>query len=127
MKIYKSTEDYLEQIFMLQQSQTEVRSIDIANRMNFSRASVSIAMKKLKANGYIFIHENGVIEFTDKGRQRATQVLERHEIIAQTLMALGVEKTTAYNDACRIEHDISEESYTIIKKHYLDHASKLKR
>jgi len=117
MKILESGEDYLERILILKQKMGNVRSIDIVNDMNFSKPSVSIAMRKLKEAGYIVIDENGYIELTDAGNKIASNVYERHVILTKMLTALGVSEETAMRDACKIEHDLSEESFNKIKAH----------
>lgn len=117
MKILESGEDYLERILILKQKMGNVRSIDIVNDMNFSKPSVSIAMRKLKEAGYIVIDENGYIELTDTGNKIASNVYERHVILTKMLTALGVSEETAMKDACKIEHDLSEESFNKIKAH----------
>ena len=112
----ESLEDYLETILMLQKSMGQVRSIDIANEMNFTKASVSVAMKNLRQKGYITMAENGYITLTGSGKQRAESVLERHTILADLLIRIGVSKETALADACKVEHDLSEESFEAIKQ-----------
>ena len=112
----ESQEDYLETILLLQKRIGQVRSIDIANEMNFSKPSVSVAMKNLREKGYITMAENGFIFFTETGRRRAESVLERHTILSDWLISIGVSRETALEDACRIEHDLSEESFEAIKK-----------
>lgn len=112
----ESLEDYLETILMLQKSRGQVRSIDIANKMNFTKPSVSVAMKNLREKGYITMDSTGYITLTEAGRQRAEDVLERHTILADLLMRIGVSKETALADACKIEHDLSEESFEAIKR-----------
>ena len=112
----ESLEDYLETILMLKNSRGQVRSIDIANEMNFTKPSVSVAMKNLREKGYITMDNTGYITLTDAGRQRAEDVLERHTILAEILMHIGVSKETALADACKVEHDLSEESFEAIKR-----------
>ncbi len=119
MQIHESGEDYLETILMLKQRLGVVRSIDIVREMNFSKPSVSIAMKRFRENGYIQVDSEGYITLTEKGKQIAQRIYERHMVIAAVLMALGVDEATAYQDACRMEHDLSEKSYQCIKEHYL--------
>lgn len=119
MRRHESSENYLEQILILSTKQKDVRSIDIVNSMKFSKPSVSIAMKNLKANGYINVSEKGLITLTDKGHDIAQKVYERHCVITKTLIMLGVDEQIAQDDACRIEHDLSEESFDAIKK-YID-------
>ena len=112
----ESLEDYLETILMLQKSRGQVRSIDIANEMNFTKPSVSVAMKNLREKGYIMMDSTGYITLTEAGRRRAEDVLERHTILADLLMRIGVSKETALADACKVEHDLSEESFEAIKQ-----------
>ena len=112
----ESLEDYLETILMLQKSRGQVRSIDIANEMNFTKPSVSVAMKNLREKQYITMDSIGYITLTEAGRQRAEDVLERHTILADLLMHIGVRKETALADACKVEHDLSEESFEAIKR-----------
>ena len=112
----ESLEDYLETILMLQKSRGQVRSIDIANEMNFTKPSVSVAMKNLREKGYITMDSTGYITLTESGRQRAEDVLERHTILADLLMRISVSKETALADACKVEHDLSEESFEAIKR-----------
>lgn len=114
----ESLEDYLETILLLYQKNGQVRSIDIATEMNFSKPSVSVAMKNLREKGYILMADNGYISLTDSGRARAESVLERHTILSSWLMSMGVRKEVALEDACKVEHDLSEESFQAIKKAY---------
>lgn len=115
----ESLEDYLETILLLQKRTGMVRSIDIANEMNFSKPSVSVAMKNLRNKAYITIADNGYITLTESGRQRAESVFERHTILSDFLVSIGVTRETALEDACRVEHDLSEESFEAIKRFYL--------
>lgn len=115
----ESIEDYLETILTLQKKLGQVRSIDIANEMNFSKPSVSVAMKNLREKGFITIDEGGHILLTDEGQRQATDVLEKHTIITNWLVSLGVNQETAQEDACRLEHDMSEETFMALKKHIL--------
>lgn len=117
MIIKESAENYLETILMLKRRTGFVRSIDIANELNFSKPSVSIAMKHFREDGYIVIGEDGGINLTDKGMEIAERVYERHNIIARALMALGVDEKTAYEDSCKIEHDLSQQTFEKIKEH----------
>lgn len=116
MKLYESAEDYLERILVIQKEKGHVRSIDIANDMNFSKPSVSVAMKKLRENGYIIVDENGFITLTELGKEVANKTYERHIVLTNALMKLGVSESNAKADACKIEHDLSEESFQAIKK-----------
>ena len=108
---------------MIQKSRGQVRSIDIANEMNFTKPSVSVAMKNLREKGYITMDITGYITLTETGRQRAEDVLERHTILADLLMRIGVNKETALADACKVEHDLSEESFEAIKRALLSENS----
>ena len=113
----ESIEDYLETILTLQKKLGQVRSIDIANEMNFSKPSVSVAMKNLREKGFITLDESGHILLTDSGKKQATDVLERHTLLTDWLMSIGVSKETAQEDACRMEHDMSEETFMALKSH----------
>ena len=118
MKIQESAENYLETIYVLKQKNGNVRSIDIANELGFTKASVSVAMKNFREEGYIVMGEDGSLNLTEKGLEVAVRVYERHEVLAKALMALGVDEETAYEDACKIEHHISEKSIEKIKEHF---------
>jgi Mn-dependent DtxR family transcriptional regulator len=118
MEMHESGENYLETILMLKERMGQVRSIDIANEMGFTKPSISVAMKKLRENGYIEVDDEGYITLKEDGFEIATRMYERHKTVAQLLMVLGVSEDTAFEDACRMEHDISEESYQCLKKHY---------
>lgn len=119
MHEHESREDYLERILMIQEkyNKKEVHAIDIAKDMNFSKASVSVALKKLKQQELITINENGVIFLTKKGEEIANKIYERHKTISKWLISIGVNKETALKDACLIEHDLSDETYQKIKQH----------
>ena len=117
MKIKESAENYLETILILQNKNGSVRSIDIANELNYSKASVSVAMKQLRENNYITIDKDGSILFTESGKANAERIFERHSIITELLINMGVSPEIATEDACRIEHVISEESFSAIKKY----------
>ena len=118
MEIKESAENYLETILVLSQKNAAVRSIDIANEMNFTKASISIAMKRLREDGYINMDDDRMITLTPKGKDIASMVYERHQIIAKILIALGVDEATAYEDSCKIEHDLSQKSFEKIKEFY---------
>lgn len=117
MKIQKSAEDYLEAILVLSRQKGAVRSVDIATEMGFSKPSVSIAMKNLRENGYIEVDAGGYITLLTPGREIAEKIYERHTLISDWLISMGVPKETAVEDACRIEHVISDESFQAIKSH----------
>lgn len=120
MNIYESAEDYLETILMLKERIGMVRSIDIANELGYSKPSVSIAMKKLRENGYIETDNDGYITLRDSGLQIASKVYERHRTLVSFFTQIGVAEETAMVDACKVEHDLSDESYQSIKKHLQD-------
>ena len=119
MQIRESAENYLETILILSQrkGKGEVRSIDIVNELEFSKPSVSVAMKNLRENGYITVDKDGYIRLTDKGLEIAERMYERHTLLSQWLIKLGVDEKVAVEDACRMEHVISAESFAAIKKH----------
>lgn len=117
MKIHESAENYLETILMLSKRQSYVRSIDIANELNFSKPSVSVAMKNLRTNGHILVDDAGHITLTESGLNIAESILERHKVLSEMLIRLGVDPEIASEDACRIEHVISKESFAAIKAH----------
>lgn len=121
MKIKESAENYLETILILSKKTGSVRSIDVANEMNFTKASISVAMKRLREDKYINMDADGIITLTDKGKEIASMVYERHQLIAKILIALGVNEKTAYEDSCKIEHDLSQESFEKIKEYYEKH------
>lgn len=115
-KSEESIEDYLETILLLGRKLPNVRSIDIANEMNYSKPSVSVAMKNLRQRNYISVTEDAYICLTEKGRLLAEAVYERHSLLSQWLISLGVTPEVAIADACKMEHDISPESFEAIKK-----------
>lgn len=117
MKIHESAENYLETILMLQQRKGSVRAIDIANELEFSKPSVSVAMKNLRTNGYIEVDKSGQIRLLPAGLEIAEHVLEKHKLLTSFLVALGVDAGVAAEDACRIEHVLSNESFDALKVH----------
>ncbi|MBQ2239177.1 MAG: metal-dependent transcriptional regulator [Lachnospiraceae bacterium] len=125
MEIHESAEDYLETILILKQRLGEVRSIDIVNEMHFSKPSVSVAMKKLRENGYIEMNKEGYINLTDLGHKVASNIYERHTLLTKFFTMLGVSEDIAAADACKIEHDLSEETFIKIKEHTLAKISEL--
>ena len=118
MKRLESQEDYLEKILQISQKKEKVHAIDIAREMSFSKPSVSVAMNKLKEQGYIEINDKGEIYLTPSGLSIAEKTLEKHIILTKMLMYLGVSEKIAMEDACRMEHDISDETWSAIKKHW---------
>jgi len=117
LKVHESEENYLETILVLSLKGNRVRSIDIVNELEFSKPSVSIAMKNLRAKKYIVMDDDGFITLTKKGQKIADAVYERHIIISDWLIFLGVDRKTALRDACKMEHTLSEKSFSAIKKH----------
>ncbi len=117
MKIQESAENYLETILVLHKRKGIVRSIDIANEMGFSKPSVSVAMKNLRLGGYIRVDDDGNITLLDKGREIAEKIYERHTLVSSWLTAMGVDPDIAAEDACRIEHVISNETFDALKRH----------
>jgi len=117
MIIRESGEMYLETIFLLSRKKPDVRSIDVAGELGYKKSSVSVAMKNLRENDYIQMDADGYISLTEKGKKIAETMFERHTLISNWLISLGVDRTIAVEDACRIEHIISVESFTAIKDH----------
>lgn len=117
MQVNESAENYLETILMLSKTRPVVRSVDIAEELGFKKSSVSVAMKNLRERQHIMVTKEGFIYLTDEGRDIAEMILERHELLSSWLEHLGVSKETAAEDACRLEHVISKESFEAIKKH----------
>ncbi|HBF37318.1 MAG TPA: DNA-binding protein [Firmicutes bacterium] len=117
MKMQESAEMYLETILVLSHKNPEVRSIDIVDELEYKKSSVSVAMKNLRENGYIEMDNQGYITLTEKGRKIAETMYERHTLISDWLIYWGVDKTVAAEDACRMEHVISPESFEAIKRH----------
>lgn len=117
MKIQESAEDYLEAILVIQERKGNVRSIDVAHHLNFSKPSVSRAMSLLRENGYVQMDKDGLLSLTDAGMEIASRIYERHRLLTEWLTVLGVSPDVAAEDACRIEHDISEETFTRLKEH----------
>lgn len=121
--IRESAEDYLESILILKNKLGNVRSVDIAQQLSFSKPSVSIAMKNLRNNRYITVDENGYINLTESGFEIASKIYERHTFLTDWLISIGVDADTASEDACRIEHVISPQSFSAIKKYLADDSS----
>ena len=118
MKILESAENYLEAVLIIKQKKGQVRAIDIVNHLGFSKPSVSIAMKQLETNGYIWRDEDGHISLTEEGMEIATAVYERHDLLSRIFMEIGVSENTAKDDACKIEHHISQETFECLKEYY---------
>ena len=119
MNIYESAENYLEAILSLHERHGLVRSIDIANELHFSKPSVSVAMKKLRESGYIERDKDGFISLLPSGEEIARRIYERHKLLTQFFIRLGVDPEVAAADACKVEHDLSEETFQKMKEHAL--------
>ena len=117
MALHESAEMYLETIYDLSQNLSAVRSIDVAERMGYSKPSVSRAVGLLKQGGYLLMDKDGFLTLTESGIQIAQKIYERHTVLSRMLMTLGISKETAAEDACKIEHVISDETFTAIKAH----------
>lgn len=118
MELHESGEMYLETILVLKNRLGLVRSIDIANEMGFSKPTISVAMKKYREDGLVSMDDQGFINLTEEGRDIAEKIYERHQVISHVLMALGVSEKYATEDACKMEHDISDETFAVLKKEY---------
>ena len=119
-KSEESVEDYLEAILILSKQKPQVRSIDVANELGYSKPSVSVAMKNLRQKGYVKVSEEGYLSLTGEGQKLASTVYERHSVISGWLIRLGVSPEIAVEDACRMEHDLGEESFEASKKYLQD-------
>ena len=117
MNIYESAENYLEAILSLREAHGMVRSIDIANHLHFSKPSVSVAMKKLRESGYIEMDKEGFISLLPAGEEIASRIYERHKLLTRFFIRLGVDPEVAAADACKVEHDLSDETFQKIKEH----------
>lgn len=121
MRIHQSAEDYLESILILRERNGQVRSIDIVGELGFTKPSVSVAMKKLRENGYILTDRDGYITLTEKGQAVAGRIYERHRVLTDLLIGIGVDQETAAADACKIEHHLSDQTFAKIKEHMERH------
>lgn len=124
MKIHESAEDYLEAILVLKEKMGMVRSIDVVHHLDYSKPSVSVAMKRLRENGYIEMDEEGYINLLPPGEEIARRIYTRHKLLTQFLVQLGVSEEVAAADACKIEHDLSDESFEKITAHALGRQEK---
>lgn len=121
MEIHESAEDYLEKILMLKERRGRVRSIDIVNETGYTKPSISVAMKRLRENGYLTMDADGYITLTKPGMEIAQRIYTRHKLLTKFLVSLGVTEATAATDACKIEHDISDETFEKLKEHAKQH------
>ena len=117
MEIHQSAEDYLEAILMIKERKGYVRSIDVANQLNVSKPSVSYATKRLRENGYISFNEDGMISLTEEGMSIASKIYTRHKVLTDFFIHLGIDEETAAEDACKIEHDLTEKTFDALWKH----------
>ena len=124
MAVSEAIENYLETIYILSQQQNEVHAIDICSYLSYSRPTVSIVLRQMREHGLVTVNEDNHIFLTDEGMAIATHVYERHELLTSMLMMLGVSRETALHDACKIEHDLSDETFDAIKRHMAQYADK---
>ena len=124
MHITEATENYMEAILVLGEKNGAVRSVDVANYLGFSKPTISQYMKQFVQKGLVKIDANGHISLTDEGLKVAKSTLEKHRIISKIFMALGVSEETALEDACKVEHDLSDETFNCMKKYYMEHIRK---
>lgn len=117
MQVRQSAEDYFEIIYMLKRKNGSVRAIDVVNELGFSKPTVSVAMKKFRENGFVTVDESGQIELTEAGLAIAKKTFEKHTVISEMLIMLGVPEEIALEDACRMEHGLSDESFAAMKEH----------
>ena len=117
MKIQKASEDYLESMLMMKEQHGYIRSVDVADHLGVTKPSVTYATKRLRENGYITMDKDGLITLTERGMSIAASMLDRHQTLTRFLMALGVDRETAEADACKMEHDISQQTYDAICEH----------
>ena len=118
MKIQEAAENYLETVLMVSEKKGHVRQTDVCSAMSYSRPTVSVALRDLAAEGYLNIDEDGFITLPEAGQKIAARIYERHCVLSKVLMALGTDEDTAYKDACKIEHDLSDQSFSNIKAYY---------
>ena len=125
MAVSEAIENYLETIYILSKQQTEVHAIDICTYLSYSRPTVSVVLRQMRENGLVTVNEDNHIFLTDEGLRIASRVYERHELLTSMLMMLGVSRETALHDACKIEHDLSDETFEAIKMHLQKHNANL--
>ncbi len=122
MAVSEAIENYLETIYILSQQQNEVHAVDICAYLSYSRPTVSIVLRQMRENGLVTVNEDNHIHLTEEGLTIATHIYERHTLLSQLLMNLGVSREVALHDACKIEHDLSDETFDAIKRHFHEHA-----
>ena len=126
MAVSEAIENYLETIYILSQHQNEVHAIDICSYLSYSRPTVSIVLRQMREHGLVTVNEENHIFLTEEGLSIAMHMYERHELLTRMLMLLGVSRETALRDACKIEHDLSEETFEAIKRHIQEYEQKKK-
>lgn len=124
MAVTEAVENYLEAILVLSYKQPDVHAVDVCNHLGYSRPTLSVAIKQMKEQGLIDVSGENHISLTDEGLRVAERIYERHNIVAALLIGIGVGEDTAYADACKIEHDLSDETFECLKKHYSDFKNK---
>ena len=122
MAVSEAIENYLETIYILSQQQNEVHAIDICSYLSYSRPTVSIVLRQMREHGLVTVNEDNHIYLTEEGRSIALRIFERHELLTRMLISLGVSRETALHDACKIEHDLSDETFEAIKRHMEQYA-----
>lgn len=120
MAITEAIENYLETILILSKKQTDVHAIDICSYLGYSRPTVSIVLKKMRENGLVLVDEDNHITLTEAGRKVAEHIYDRHNVLSELFILLGVSRDNALEDACKIEHDLSDETYSVLKSLYFD-------
>ena len=123
MAVSEAIENYLETIYILSQQQNEVHAIDICSYLSYSRPTVSIVLRQMREHGLVTVNEDNHIFLTEEGHRIASRIFERHEVLTQMLTQLGVSHETAVRDACKIEHDLSNETFEAIKRHMEEHGA----
>ena len=124
MAVSEAIENYLETIYILSKQQNEVHAIDICSYLSYSRPTVSIVLRQMREHGLVTVNEENHIFLTEEGFRIASHMYERHELLTNALVALGVSRETAMRDACKIEHDLSDETFDVIKRHMEEYAKK---
>ena len=125
MAVSEAIENYLETIYILSQQQNEVHAIDICSYLSYSRPTVSIVLRQMREHGLVTVNEDNHIFLTEEGHRIASRIFERHEVLTQMLTQLGVSHETAVRDACKIEHDLSDETFEAIKRHMAQHGAQM--
>ena len=124
MAVSEAIENYLETIYILSQQQNEVHAIDICSYLSYSRPTVSIVLRQMREQGLVIVNEDNHIYLTEEGRRIAEHMYERHELLTRLFMSYGVSKETAMHDACKIEHDLSDETFEALKRHVMSEEHK---